>query len=191
MNRWTVVGVGASVAMLLGGCSSGSTAPSSSSTSPSISTPTANPTDVMADEAIIAYHRAREVVNSMMESPKATLGEYPASLHITDVLTGEALTLAEKSGRDLVEAKWSMRTQMGGSAPRVLSVDQSKGVVVLSHCAMDETTTISSNGQSGAVVPGAGQAERPYRSTYTFIRQSGVWKLSTYATDDKRTCATD
>ena len=89
-----LIGTCAAVAMglVLAGCNASSTSPPT----PSPTTPTTDPTKMAIEGAIDGYHAARRVRAAIEVDPKSRLTDYPASLHITDALTVQALALAIK-----------------------------------------------------------------------------------------------
>lgn len=154
-------------------------------------TPTVDARQNAVDGATHAYYEARKTLAAMALTPQKTLAEYPADLKIKDYLTDPALHSYVKDAAGLVDLKWSIKYEMGLSAPTVKSVDLAKKTIILSHCPTDEKITVTENGQATEIQTPPGAAPAPNRVTYTMVEQGGRWKLGNTVTDQKSTCHTD
>lgn len=177
----------AAVGLVLAGCNTSSTSPPN----PSPTTPTTNPTQAVAEAAIDGYHVARKVQAAMEANPRARLADYPATLHITDALTGQALDLAVTAGAEAAANGWKVVTELAGSPPTVKSIDLAEQTAVLVHCPVDERRTLTIKGQPATEVPPSAQAKPPYLITYTMQRNGKLWKLARVSAEVSRTCTSD
>lgn len=171
----------------MAGCNTSSTSPPT----PSPTTPTTDPTQAVTEAAIDGYHAARKVQAAIEANPRARLADYPATLHITDALTGQALDLAVTAGAEAAADGWKAVTDMAGSPPTVKSIDLAAQTVVLVHCPTDEKRTVTLKGRSMTEVPPPGQAKQPNLVTYTMKLSGGLWKLAQVSADGSRTCTSD
>ena len=181
------VGVGVCV-LLLAGC--GSNGPVVTP-SPTVSTPSPDPTQTVVDAAIAGYHAARQVQIAIAADPQPNLADYPASLKITDHLTGQALDAARTGGADWAAGGWKEVTTIAGSAPTVKSVDLATNTVVLTHCPLDEQTEVTIKGEPAEIAPASSEAKPPYLRTYTIQLTDGLWKLAEVDEDVTKTCTGD